>query len=256
MIQKCKLCGAEKTLIKSHIVPEGFYKNIYDEKRRVFFSSQSRNLFKFTQKGGRENLLCEECDSNIIGNSYDKYGIEVIRDGLHIDSYPGYEKMIWTGLDYNKFKIFLLSVLWRTHIAQNFYTGITLDETVEAMIVESIKSGQAPKEDVIPIVGISLINPQDSSDRCDEIITHGNTYTRQGQLNSKSYIIIFGGFAWTFIVPEAEKNDPQEEFFLKDLGVMVLPKISIHDFTPLADHMKNIQFSNENFNRINRNNKR
>lgn len=255
MFQKCRLCGEEKTLIKSHIVPEGFYKKIYDNKRRLFLTSQSRKAFIAMQKGEREKLLCKECDGNLIGNRYDKYGIEVIRDGFHMQKNNDDENEIWEGLDYNKFKIFLLSVLWRAHIAQNYHKGITLDGNIEGIILDSIKSGEAPKENVIPVVGISLVDPRDSNNKCDEIITSGNKYTRVGQLNSKTYIIIFGGYAWTFIVPKAEKNDPQEEFYLKECGTMILPKISMYHFTPLTDVMKSIQFANENFNRINTSNK-
>ncbi|MEQ2528856.1 hypothetical protein WMO40_19450 [Bacillaceae bacterium CLA-AA-H227] len=255
MFQKCRLCGEEKKLIKSHIVPEGFYKKIYDDKRRFFLTSHSRNTATLMQKGQREELLCKECDSNLLGNKYDKYGIEVIRDGLQIQTFTDFEKEIWVGLDYNKFKIFLLSVLWRAHIAQNFHTGITLEKSIETMIVDSIKSGHAPKENVIPIVGLSLVDPQDSDFKCDEIITSGNTYKREGQLNSKTYIIIFGGYAWTFIVPSAEKNDPQENFYLKENGIMVFPKQNIYDFTPLTQLMKSIHLANDNFNRINRSNK-
>ena len=250
MIQRCKLCGEEKKLIKSHIVPEGFYKKIYDDKRRLFVASQTRNSFTLMQKGQREELLCKECDSNIIGNKYDKYGIEVIRERLQIKTYIDHKKEIWVGLDYNKFKIFLLSVLWRAHIAQKFHTGITLEESIETLIVESIKSGKAPTENIIPVVGISLVDPQDSDYKCDDIITNGNTYMREGQLNSKTYIIIFGGYAWTFIVPSAEKNDPQEDFFLKEYGLMVFPKQNIHDFTPLTQLMNSIHFAGENFKRF------
>ncbi|MDI7744054.1 hypothetical protein QMK38_18755 [Lysinibacillus fusiformis] len=255
MLQKCRLCGKEKKLIRSHIVPEGFYKKIYDGKRRLFLTSQSRNAFTLMQKGQREELLCKECDSDLIGNTYDKYGIEVIRDRLHIQTFTDCEKEIWVGLDYNKFKIFLLSVLWRAHIAQNFHTGITLEKSIETLIVKSIKSGKAPKENVIPIVGFSLVDPKDNDFKCDEIITNGNTYKREGILNSKTYIIIFGGYAWTFIVPSAEKNDSQEYFFLKENGLMVFPKQNIYDFTPLTQLMKSIHFANENFNRINRSKK-
>lgn len=254
MFQKCRLCNEEKILIKSHIVPEGFYKKIYDEKGRLYFASQSRNAFNTMQKGVREKLLCKECDSDLIGNKYDKYGIEVIRDCLHRKTFTDDEKEIWIGLDYNRFKIFLLSVLWRSHIAQNFHTGITLDNNIEALIMDSIKSGEAPKENIIPLVGLSLIDPKDSKYKCDEIITHGNRYTREGLLNSETYIIIFGGYAWTFIVPNAEKNDPQEELFLKESGIMILPKQDIYHFTPLAEVINSIHYANDNFNRINRNN--
>lgn len=255
MNEKCRLCGEEKELIKSHIVPEGFYKNMYDEKNRLFLSSQSRKDFITMQKGQREKLLCKECDSNLIGNKYDKYGIQVIRDRLHIQPSTDNEKEIWEGLDYDKFKIFLLSVLWRAHIAQKFHTGITLDKNIETLIVKAIKSGQAPKENIIPIVGISLVDPKYIASKCDEIITNGNTYTRTGQNNSKTCIIVFGGYAWTFIVPSAEINDPQEEFFLKENGLMVLPKQNIRNFTPLTDVMKSINYADDNFNRINRSNK-
>lgn len=255
MYQKCRLCGEEKKLIKSHIVPEGFYKNMYDDKNRLFLSSQSRNDFITMQKGQREELLCKECDSNLIGNKYDKYGIQVIRDRLHIQPFTDNEKEIWVGLDYNKFKIFLLSVLWRAHIAQKFHKGITLDKDIETLIVKAIKSGLAPRETVIPIVGISLVDPKNRASKCDEIITNGNTYTRSGLENSKTCIIIFGGYAWTFIVPNAEINDPQEEFFLKENGLMVLPKQNIRNFSPITDIMNSVNFANDNFNRISRSNK-
>lgn len=252
MLQKCRLCNKDKVLIKSHIVPEGFYESIYDEKRRVFLVSKSRNAFNTMQKGQREYLLCKECDSDLIGNKYDKYGIEVIRDGLHKKTITFRDQLIWTRLDYNRFKIFLLSVLWRAHIAQNYHRGITLDGEIESIIIESIKTGIAPPEDVIPIVGFALVDPQDGNRRCDEIITNGNTYTRLGQLNSKTYIIVFGGYAWTFIVPKAEEKDPQKECFLNELGVITLPTISIYEFTPLMENMENYNFATENFDRINR----
>lgn len=204
------------------------------------------------QKGQREYLLCKECDSDLIGNQYDKYGIEVIRDGLHKKTITFRDQLIWTGLDYNRFKIFLLSVLWRAHIAQNYHRGITLDEEIESMIIESIVTGIAPSEDVIPIVGIALVDPMDGNSRCDEIITGGNTYTRLGQLNSTTYIIVFGGYAWTFIVPKAEEKDPQKEYFLNELGVITLPTISIYEFTPIMENMENYNFANDNFDRISR----
>ncbi|MCU5408339.1 hypothetical protein OCA16_27805 [Bacillus cereus] len=251
MNQKCNLCGQEKELINSHIVPEGFYKNIYDDKNRLFLSSQSRKDFITMQKGQREKLLCKECDSTIIGNKYDKYGIEVIRDHLHVQLSTDNEKELWEGLDYNRFKIFLLSVLWRAHLAQNFHKGITLKKNIETIIVQAIKSGQAPKENIIPIVGISLVDPKYIESKCDEIIINGNTYKRGGQNNSKTCIIIFGGYAWTFIVPKAEINDPQEEFFLKENGLMVLPKQNIRNFRPVTDVMKSVKFADDNFNRIN-----
>ena len=59
----------------------------------------------------------------------------------------------------------------------------------------------------------------------------------------------------TFIVPKAEINDPQEEFFLKENGLMVLPKQNIRNFRPVTDVMKSVKFADDNFNRINHSDK-
>lgn len=255
IIGECRLCKKHKKLINSHIVPEGFYENMYDEKKRVYSSSESRNEFDILQKGYREFLLCSECDGGIIGNRYDKYGTEVIRDRLHIEYLEDDEKEIWLGLDYNKFKIFLLSILWRSHIAQKNYTGITLDDKTASMIVDSIRSGIAPKEEEIPIMAYSLKDPHDENDKCDGIITNGNTYSRMGlSSNSKTSVIIFGGYAWNFVIPTADKNDYWDEYFLKDyeFGIMQLPKTNIFEYPPLTHVIKNLDYASKNIERVNR----
>lgn len=55
MLQKCRLCFRDKVLIKSHIVPEGFYESLYDEKRRVFLHLNLETLLLQCRKG-RENI--------------------------------------------------------------------------------------------------------------------------------------------------------------------------------------------------------
>lgn len=256
VIGECRLCNEQKPLVRSHIVPEGFYENMYDEKNQVYSSSELRNEFDILQKGYREHLLCRGCDGGIIGNRYDKYGIQVIRDRLHINFSEDDEKEFWVGLDYNKFKIFLLSVLWRSHIAQKNHTGITLDDKTSSMIVDSIRSGIAPKEEEIPIMAYSLIDPLDENDKCDEIITSGSTYTRKTSegvgFNNETSVIIFGGYAWNFVIPTAEKDDIWVNGFLREMGLMILPKISIYEYPPMMQLMKNIQYAHNKIEHVNR----
>ena len=54
----CKLCLNKSDLKNSHIIPEYFYKPMYDEKHRFFQVSIDPNeKNKFVQKGLRKYLL-------------------------------------------------------------------------------------------------------------------------------------------------------------------------------------------------------
>ena len=60
---KCFLCLSEATLRASHVVPEFFYKPMYDEKHRFFtVSSDPERRDRMHQKGVRESLLCDDCE--------------------------------------------------------------------------------------------------------------------------------------------------------------------------------------------------
>ena len=59
----CKLCLKQKDLQKSHLIPEFFYKPLYDEKHRFHVlttTPEDKNIFE--QKGIREKLLCYDCE--------------------------------------------------------------------------------------------------------------------------------------------------------------------------------------------------
>ncbi|WP_405105671.1 hypothetical protein MHH28_22300 [Paenibacillus sp. FSL K6-1217] len=251
MIGSCKLCGDTRKLVRSHIIPEGFYLPLYDEKQRIYHSSPSRNEFTFMQKGQREYMLCNKCDRDLLG-PYDKYGIEVIRDNKHVKKYIDVEKEIWLNIDYNKFKIFMLSVLLRAHFAENFFTGVELDANEENSLKEYILNGSAPTVEIFPVLGVKLFDPISNDNKCDEIISNGNTYLRENYSLTRLIVIVFGGYGWMFLLPTGEKNDINSNQFLKEEGIMFLLKESIREFTSVLHLQNSINYSNLNFERIKR----
>ena len=63
---KCKLCGEEKKLLKSHIIPEFMYKPLYDGNSRFKCISTAPKIPTMPkQKGDWERLLCKECELHI-----------------------------------------------------------------------------------------------------------------------------------------------------------------------------------------------
>ncbi|SEB10539.1 hypothetical protein [Paenibacillus sp. 276b] len=250
-IGHCKLCGEFRNLVRSHIIPEGFYLPLYDEKQVTYHSSPSRNQFKFMQKGQREYMLCNKCDRDLLG-PYDKYGIEVIRDNKYINKFFSEEAEFWTNVEYNKFKIFLLSVLLRAHFAENLFTGIELDRSEEEVLKEYILKESAPSIDIFPVMGVKLFDPITNNFNLDEIITHGNTYLRENYTDSRLIVMIFGGYGWMFILPKGEKDDVNYNQFLREDGVFALLKENIREFLPFTDMRESIAYSNFNFKRLNK----
>ena len=123
---KCKLCNKDKKLIKkSHIIPEFMYQDLFDEKHRIFEVLIKPDLQlkkKPRQSGGYDkNILCENCDNKILG-SLERYaslalygGIELMIDTKSNKNTSTYINV--KGIDFEKFKLFLLSILWRASIS-------------------------------------------------------------------------------------------------------------------------------------------
>jgi hypothetical protein len=115
---RCRLCLKETKLIKSHIIPEPFYKHIYGNgpRKMIAMSSDSSRKIKLHQKGMREHLMCRKCDGDIVGQ-YDKY----ISELFFRHAEPGIDQVrtIRLSVNYRMFRLFQLSLLWRFHIAES-----------------------------------------------------------------------------------------------------------------------------------------
>jgi hypothetical protein len=88
------------------------YKGMYDIKHRFLsLSTNPSQPVRFHQKGLRERLLCANCEGLL--NRFESYAADVF-NGNALKGYHRYgDKLEITGLDYTKFKLFLLSLLWR-----------------------------------------------------------------------------------------------------------------------------------------------
>ena len=64
MISICALCRKNEELQNSHIIPEFYYKMVYDQVPRRFrvVSTESIVPDRYEQKGLREKLLCKNCE--------------------------------------------------------------------------------------------------------------------------------------------------------------------------------------------------
>jgi|SRR3989339_960461 len=118
----CKLCSKEKKLIKSHIIPKGFFDFLYpdkfDDPKRVPLSIVSTNdeYEKKSPVGIYDNgILCAECDNKI--GVFDDYAQKIFLKQRPSD-YPGSsEALMLINIDCGKIKMFFISLLWRASIS-------------------------------------------------------------------------------------------------------------------------------------------
>ena len=133
----CRLCLDDTDLCRSHIVPEFFYIPTYDSKHRAHETTLEPFDQRYLQKGHRERLLCKDCEGKI--SKYETYVEHVWYRQKKLPDRMAHDVLVITGLEYSKFKLFHLSVLWRASVAtRSPFDNISLgahEETVRNMIL-------------------------------------------------------------------------------------------------------------------------
>ena len=166
-VGKCRLCLQEKALLrKSHIIPDFMYNGVFDEKHRLIPTEVDANTRRIrkgkpVQTGEFEGgILCNECDNNVLGG-YEDYASKTLYGGIFSGNAPIFENftqekdgIIFTqcrNLDYRRFKLFLLSILWRSSICTRpFFDKVSIGPH-EEMIRRMLLEGNAGSPDAYPI---------------------------------------------------------------------------------------------------------
>ena len=187
----CKLCLNEKPLVESHVFPEFFYEPVYDEKHRfISVTTHPRHKPKLLQKGFWEHLLCKDCDGQI--SRYETYAANILR---RCDDYRTRDDtaIVIPNFDYQLFKLFGLSLIWRSHISSNhMFKLVRLGphaEKMRSMILNENPGG--PFE-----YCFTLLKLEGSQIAASMI--HGPTPARF--YRHKAYVFPAYGFEWSFIV--------------------------------------------------------
>lgn len=117
----CALCGEERPLRNSHIISEFLYSAIYDDIHRfhVITSRDSRSTME--QKGYREKLLCQDCETKL--SRWEGYARSVFAGEAAIQVRQDGQLIFVSGLDYARFKLFQMSILWRAAVAKGAFFG-------------------------------------------------------------------------------------------------------------------------------------
>ena len=218
----CRLCRRNKPLRKSHIIPAFFWKPLKQEEGKFYAlpSEADRSEFKI-QDGPKEPLLCEDCEQQL--GRYENYVRQVIYSepadgdyGFRITSCD--EGVQISGLDYGRFKLFQLSVLWRAHISTiEFYREVNLRSHAEKIRSMLLDENPGLRTDYGCFMAGVLENPKKALDNV--VLT-----PKKGRLQGHyCYLFVMGGCLWYYVVSSHSRELQYADRFIGPEGILILP---------------------------------
>ena len=211
----CALCRKERPLRKSHIIPEFVFKLLYDNKHKFHLLSAipTKGNAKL-QKGIRKNLLCQECETSF--SKYERYVCGVLTGQENIHSVRKGRIVTVSGLDYKKFKLFLLSVLWRAGVSTlDFFESVKLGTHEEILRKMLFAENPGPPDQygflMAPLVVRDVVQT--------DIIVKPSWSRYQGHF---CYRFVFGGIIWVCFVSKYRPPELARKAFLSLEGKAVM----------------------------------
>lgn len=232
----CRLCLKEKKLIESHIIPKFMFAGMKDEKKAFYevtynLETAESKTRKVQKEDYDSNILCEDCDNRILGSNLENYA-KTTMYGSNIDPkiapqctnfknpIDGSEQSICKNIDYAKFKLFLLSLLWRASITSRpKFKEVNLGEKHEEKIRHMIYENEVPSELEYPIIITSFMR---TDHELRNFIGQPKRIKMKGGLNGYAFLIdsvqfIFAVNSPDHIIPEYIKR-----MTIKESGEMII----------------------------------
>lgn len=213
--------------MRSHVIPEFLYQVIYDSQHRALKLTASTGRATPVQVGFRAPILGKGCESYIndeFEQPFRRVWFEpgraptVARGDFHNIQVP----------NYGRFKLFLLSVLFRAGICPvGPYAGVKLGAH-EGNLREMLLKGDPKSANEYPIVGSLLLMPG-SIDVCT-LVAPAFEITWNAE---PAYVFAFGGCLWHFPLTTSGAGEPFTAIALQEDGRMSFRAVDLWRVTPL-----------------------
>lgn len=120
---RCSGCGVEKKLIKSHIIPESFFRKMKCGGETIYrvtntFNNEWEHKKRTPIGVYDKTILCDECEKRF--SNTDDYGYRMLfenkQNEIIIENQRFY---VIKNIDYKLTKLFFISILWRASVSND-----------------------------------------------------------------------------------------------------------------------------------------
>lgn len=177
-------------------------------------------------------MLCWDCEQKL--SPYEKYNREILYGGMEIVGSRKGNRIELIGLDYQRVRLFHLSLLWRMSIASHrFWREVDLgphEQRVREMILRE-DSGE-PYD-----YGVYCIAPLfDGHLLTDFILQPDFKRNHRGRF----YRVVLGGFLFMFYVSAVRVEETGEQLFVQKDGSWIIPVMNAWDIEFLREEAKRL----------------
>lgn len=215
MSDQCKLCLQQAVLCRSHVVPEFVYRPVFGVGHTAVVLEPNKPRRSHRQTGYWEHLLCVECEGRL--GRLETYFADVwFKKPLRPPRLPDLEVQI-EGLDYSRFKLFFMSILWRAGVCTlDAFQDVSLGAHAERLRTRILAADAGPP-DVYPIAGMA-IRDDDGGFRDTLMLLPGGARIQGHHF----YQMLFGGVLWFFVVSSHRTGRPVEPGLREDGSLTLL----------------------------------
>lgn len=225
---ECKLCKKRAKLIrKSHIIPNFMYKGLFDSNNKIALvnlGNPSSNPKSFQTGIFEKYILCQKCENELLSRT-EKY-VSTVLYGGNLKSVPsfenqsgpdGVESIIVRNIDYQKFKHFVLSIVWRAAVSDNpFFDKVSLSNEEET-IRNIVLNDKYTSETTFKISVMAIVNRNNDLVR---IIQNPDVH----DFGNCKYVTFFiGGFVYFISLSDEASFPVFEKTYLKEKGEIEIP---------------------------------
>jgi len=221
----CRLCGQTKPLLESHILPEFVYRPAYDDMHTAIQLDIDKGKRSKRQKGFVERLLCAECEH--IFSTWENYFSRIWLHPSHRirPQLPNRNVVVEIpGIDYVRFKLFQLSIIWRAGVSSCAeFRNVDLG-THEVKIRKCLNAGDPGDPDKYPLICFALRDPL-TEEFYDKILRAPEAARLYGQ---HFYSMIYGGVVWTYVISNHRDSRIEKVNCFRRDGIL---KLAVQDWT-------------------------
>ncbi len=240
---QCALCPNDvPQLCLSHIIPEPFYAGVYDANGTfpVFSNKKVGPVMKPQQKGFRERLLCPDCEGR-----FSKWETYSLGQMFHRTKQPGIDcgHYMEFQLDYDKFKLFQMSILWRMGVTSlEVFAEVQLGKKHEERLRRMLLSDDPGSADeyACRLAFVAVQQPK----LTDLIIPPKRAKRVQ---HHAVYFMVVGGMLWHYIVSSHTSRLEEDTVLLKEDGRLRILKDGVVPKHVYMDGVMEVYGRNEDY---------
>jgi hypothetical protein len=195
------------------------------------------NRVTINQGGIKERLLCGDCEQ--LFSIYENYINKMLYGGSEL-TFQRLSNRRWliTGLEYNKLKLFQLSILWRASVSsQKFFESVKLGEKHESHIKKMLLAQYPGPPEEYACILVAIIF---EGKTIEDLMLNPTSIKEDGH---RIYRFVFGGFAWAYFVSSHPIPGKVRDVAINENGELIVSALEAQRLGMLMGLINNVKTS-------------